>query len=346
MRALGCDTPKDVPYRARLLVTPLAVALATACVLVGVACYDIDALRGGARPGLRIDASPEADAAEAADASRTPGFCEQNDAALFCDDFDQAPDVPLTARWNGFEPVVPGVFVVNDAGASRGVGSISPRSLPFVLRTFGDSVGKTATHGVVVGSIPELGPEMRAIELSAAVHVPELFSYFPGGVDPREVEAGAEDPRAPSVSVIGIGASIIDPIGATLVLSPGALLLRTGVQGAGTETLATGQQLIGRYEFKDLLSVGWLRFTIVVGERAVIEPYVTKTLRKAPSCPNVLAVAVGWSTVPAGVSACIPLDDRILPLAGKASAFVLGTSFVEPARVRVELDDVLVRVVP
>jgi hypothetical protein len=332
-----------VRFRARLLVTPLAVALATACVLMGAACYDVDALRGGVRPGRLIEAA--ADASDA-DASRAIGFCEQNDAALFCDDFDQPEDVPLTSRWNGFEPVVPGVFLVNDAGVSRGASSITPRSAPFVLRTFGDSTAKSGTVGFVVGSIPELGPEVRAVELSAAVHVPELFSYLPDGLDPREVEAGAEDPRAPSVRVLGIGASLIDPIGAALVVSPGALVLRAGVQGEGSEVLGTGNQLVARYEFKRLLGVGWLRFTIVVGERALVEPYVAKTIGSAPSCPSVLAVAVGWSSVPVGSSACIPLADRVLPLAGKASAFVLGTSFVEPARVRIELDDVLLRGLP
>lgn len=317
--------------------TSVALGAATATALLVAACYDVDALRGGVRPGTALDAGPFDVAAP-----RVPGFCEQQDGAAFCDDFDQPDDVPLEARWTGFAPIVPGVLLVGDASVSRGPGTIEPLSPPSVLRIQADSDAGVRVVGMVVTITPELGPEARALELTADLHGPELLSYLDRGIDPKVEEAGVEDPRAPFVSVAGLGTSVIDPIGATLVLSPGGLALGSGLQAE--ETVSTARQLVARYEYAQVLRFGWLRVVLVAGERETVMAHVGRELGVEPTCPSTSAVAAAWASVPVKRVGCIPVDARFLPLAGKPAGIVLGGSYRDAARVRLELDNVVLRV--
>lgn len=323
------------------------VAALAACGLLGVAgCYDVDALRGGPRAGAGTVDATDSVASPVHDAA-PPGFCARNaDAALFCDDFDEPLGTPLELRWTGIEGILPGILITGDAAATRATGPVEPVSWPHLLDTRAE--GRESTRrNAVLGAVREVPPQARGIVVSASLRLGAFQSGWDGGFGPKR-DGAAEPTRAnlpnPFVSVLGGGILGVDTIGATLVLSPSGLELRSGVQTTDVARTAVG--LVARFEYRDVLSQGWMRLGFAFGERAVVEAYAARVTGAPPSCPAAPAIAVGWSALPIGHSACIPLDDRALPLVGRLVGIVLGPSFDEPAEVRTYYDDALMELIP
>ncbi len=290
------------------------------------------------RPGA-ADVAPPPDAAE--EATRQPGFCERaGDAALLCDDFDQPLDVPLEARWAGYSGVVPGFLSVGDGAVARGPGPFPALSSPYVVDFTAPATGDLRRSALLI-ALNEAPANALAFEVSAGIHLSSFDSL-------GETDAGGEAGATPSdleVAMLGAGSTFgPDVIGAQLVLSPSSLELMSGVQS--DETAGTGRGTVARFEYRQIMLVGWMRFFLVLGERDVAVAHATRATGATPACPATPAVAVAWAELPLARSACIALDARVLPLGGRPLGFVIGPSFKHAANVRVQMDDAVLRVLP
>lgn len=328
------------------VVAPLALAA-----IAGVACYDVDGLRGGTRPGVAPeDAAPPAVVEEAG----ASGFCAQaGDAALFCDDFDQPLDQPFEERWKGLPPSIPGVLLNGDARVERGSGvDISPTSKPYGVAVSLDNPTQGRTSGLLTHSVGKTGA--RAAEVAVALHASELTSLFvaPTDAGASGVDAGADagdaaapDPaRPPRVTVLSMGSLGPSTFGASLYLRPNALELRSGIQGSDIETTAAAQ--VAAFDYQSVLKVGWVTLHIAIGPRELVVQRVTEAVGVAPNCPSTKAVAAAWGSLPISRSACIAMSDALLPLEERDLTLAVGGTMDNPARVRLFYDDALLRALP
>lgn len=310
------------------MLVPLAV--------IGVAaCYDVDALQGGTRDaGVRADVR----APEPIEDSRPPSFCATADAA-FCDDFDDG--IPLEEKWPGLPGLFPGIILQNEAGIDQvRPTAVAPPSAPSVLEATLESSRRTsAMLGVSVGK----SPGAHAFEMEASIRVDAWVSYVDGGVSKQSGPDGGAL-QAPSISVLGAGGLRLDVVGASLEVSPGALVLRTGI---GTENVAgTDDAYVGRFDYRTTFQTGWVRIGLVFGERDRVLARMLERTGKPVTCPAVAAVAAAWASHPEGAAACIYLPSELLPLSDRDLGGVVGASSNEVAHLRVHSDDVVLRVLP
>ena len=319
--------------RPKPLVATGVAALVVATVRVVAACYDVDALQGGVRDA---GAASDVTTREPGDAgTRPPSFCATIDAS-FCDDFDDG--VPLEEKWPGLPGIFPGIVVQGDAGIDQVEPSgVAAPSSPRVLEARLESDRRaSAMLGVAVGK----SPEARAFEMEASVRVDAWVSHADGG---RSEQKGPDGGvlQAPSVSVLGAGGVRIDVVGASLEVSPGALILRSGI---GTESVAgTADAYVARIDYRALFQKEWMRVGLVFGERERVVARVLERTGTTVACPAVPAVAAAWTSAPEGAAACIVLATALLPLSDRELVGVVGASSNEHAHLRVHSDDVLLR---
>lgn len=327
------------------LVAPLGLAI-----VASVACYDVDALRGGERPGVGpAETGPTVGGEEAG----APGFCAQaGDAAIFCDDFDEPLDVPLEARWKGLPPSIPPVLYLGDASIARGVTDIAPTSKPYGLVVALERLGTTRTSAVL-NHAPGRSGGARAVEVSVALHASEL-TLLPapdaGVTDAGAGDAGIKDAsvgepaRGPQVVVLSLGTVAGDFNGASLYLRPGSLELRSGTQGGAT--VETDVSQVAAFDYQAVLKVGWVTLRIAIGDRDAVIRRATEGAGVAPSCPAAKAVAVAWGSLPLGKSGCVAVSEAMLPLEDRELTVVVGGTTDDRSRVRLNYDDLLLRGIP
>ncbi len=317
------------------LVGPSAAIAAGLLLAAGVACYDVDSLRGGVRPGAEKDAAPPAPDAT------PPRFCETVDAALLCDDFDDPLDVPLDRKWQGLPPTIPGVLRDGNVRLERlAPGGAGPLSPPYVLDTVIDSASLVRSSAFVAQSLGVVGA--KAVEISASIRAPELDAGPPAILDAGD--GGTVERRGPAVSILGIGSVGIETIAATLELWPGALVLRSGVQ---TEDVSgTARAFVAESQYAPLVRASWLEVHIVIGHRDSVMARATEATGVAPQCPDTPAVAAAWGSIPRGATACITLSDRLVPFPERDVTALVSATMRERAYVHLLFDNVTVKALP
>lgn len=304
------------------------------------ACYDVAALQGGVRPGGTIDASPPD--AEPPTVALPPGFCGSfSPRALFCETFDE--DVPLTDRWNGAGGgAYPPVLVIGDSTVARVVDA-SASSPPGVLSVLADTKSHDRRGGFVINGFAVT--DAKAVELSVSVRSPSFELYTDLGKDGGPIESGGHTVLPPVVNILAFGVVDVNSVVATLYLSRNALQLRSGLL-VGSDTSATTSVLVARFDYANILRSAYVRLHVAIGPPEIVAERVAEATGAVPLCPGTAAVAAAWGSLPIGRTACVELDPRVLPLAGREVAAVVGASLDGPARVHLLYDDVAVRALP
>lgn len=326
---------------ARRAAFAITVAAASAGAVLGAsACYDVDALRGGVRPGTTSDGAGLADArpptTDAGDAGE--GFCATANAT-FCDDFDEPLDAPFEDRWKGLAGVFPPIFIQGSATIVRGPGTITPLSRPYGVDIELDArSGKRAT-AVLTQSLGR--PNVRAVELTAAIHAPTVTSDNPNAVD----DAGKR--VMPRVSLMGLGAlAATDTVGASIVLRPDSLAVQSGIQSS-TLTATNYAFITTGFDYIALVSSTWLVLHLVLGEKDAVVAQVTSGAGVAPTCPETAtAVAAAWASFPFGRAACIEMPATLLPMSQRDIGFVVGPSVDDNGHVVISYDNAAAKVIP
>ena len=316
--------------------------LAASTLAVGAACYDLDVLRGGARPqpdgGTEPPSPPPSPPPRGSDA----GFCERAEDAIFCEDFD-SPDADLADRWISVDGGVTGVVVEGWASVSREDPVLRPLSPPRALAL--ELETRDGGRAAVVLTREGLAPAAEAVELSAAFRFSTLTALTDAGAPvpklPTSSPLGSVD--APRLAVLSLGVPGVDRQGITLELAPESLEMRTGMATSSLDAGAGLRVRVADFDFGSVMNATWLRFHAAIGARDVVLARATAATGGAPTCPEGPVVAVAWSALPLGRSACVVLGQDLLPLAGRPLAVVLGGALRTPSRVRGGVDDLVLR---
>ena len=306
------------------------VALVTLVLGSGAAfaCYDVDVLRGGARPTTSV-APPAVDASVA---GARAGFCATVPDALLCDDFDDPEEVAF-ARWRGVDGMIPGVLVQGDAGLWRSGGDAAPPSPPNALDL---TLASDEARTTVLLSAASRPKREGFVELSAAFRLLEASLG-----DGLSREGGAADVLRPQVAVLALGAVGVRLVGATLLLSPDSLELRAGAQI--NEIQGTSRVTFSRASYDRLLRDSWGRIHLAVGARQAVTARATGATGAEVVCPASAAVAAAWTDLVRGAAACIPLEDGVVPVTERDFIAVVGGTVDERSVVHEMVDDVILQ---